>query len=417
VLGDAIARLLEASGDEVEREYYYNDAGRQMDLFALSVQARYLELAGRASEFPEEGYRGEYILEVAQAIRAEHGDAFADLPADERLQAVHDAGVKQMFAWIERTLDRFGVRFDTWFSERKLHDQHEIEAAVERLLASGHAYEADGAIWFRSTEYGDDKDRVMVRSNGVPTYFGADAAYVIDKFSRGFDRLIYVWGADHHGDVARVKGVAEALGYDPDAVELYIYQFVSFLRGGEPVKMSKRSGDLLTLDELLDEVGPDAARYTLLTRSHDSPIEFDILEVIKQSMENPVYYVQYAHARIASILRNASSKGVALEPVDGVDLSRLETEPELDLLRKIAELPEQVATAAGFRAPHRLTKYAEDLAATFHRFYTEARVLTDDAELTQARLWLATAAKQAVGNVLRLIGVGAPESMERVDQE
>jgi arginyl-tRNA synthetase len=268
-------------------------------------------------------------------------------------------------------------------------------------------------VWFRATSFGDDKDRVLIRSNGVPTYFAKDCAYLMDKFGRGFDHLIYVWGADHHGDVKRVKGAAEALGYDPSAVELFLYQFVSFLRGGKPVTLSKRSGDLLTLDELLDEVGPDAARYTLLTRSHDSPIEFDIEEVTRQTLDNPVYYVQYAHARVASVLRHAADRGVALHPVEDADLDRLAEEAELDLLRRLAAFPEQLQVSAAMRAPHRLTRYAEDLAADFHRFYTECRVVTDDAALTQARLWLATATKRVVANVLALIGVSAPESMER----
>ena len=413
VLGDAIANVLAAAGERVEREYYYNDTGRQMDLFALSVEARYLERLGRPAAFPEDGYHGEYVAEVAERLVSEQGDALADLPPEDRRARIHVDAVRLMFDWIEATLARFGIRFDTRFLERSLEESGAVDVAVQRLREAGHVYDHEGAVWFRATSFGDDKDRVLIRSNGVPTYFAKDCAYLMAKFGRGFDHLIYVWGADHHGDVKRVKGAAEALGYDPSAVELFLYQFVSFLRGGKPVTLSKRSGDLLTLDELLDEVGPDAARYTLLTRSHDSTIEFDIEEVTRQSLDNPVYYVQYAHARVASVLRHAADRGVELFPVEDADLDRLAEGAELDLLRRLAAFPEHLQVAAAMRAPHRLTRYAEDLAADFHRFYTECRVVTDDAALTQARLWLAAATKRVVANVLALIGVSAPESMVR----
>src|SRR6266545_4021189 len=268
----------------------------------------------------------------------------------------------------------------------------------------------------RSTQpFGDDKDRPLIRSNGTHTYFAADCAYVVDKFARGFDRMIYVWGADHHGDVVRVKGAARAMGFDPSALEMVIYQFVSFLRGGQPVKMSKRAGTFITLDELIDEVGTDAARFTLLMHSNDSPMNFDIEDVKRRSMDNPVYYVQYGHARIASILRNAEERGVSMKPIEEADLSLLSTDAELDLLRTIAEFPDLVLRAAELRGPHRLAHYAQQLAAGFHRFYTECRVITDDQPMTQARLWLSMGAKQAIANVLTLLGVSAPESMERID--
>jgi arginyl-tRNA synthetase len=270
-------------------------------------------------------------------------------------------------------------------------------------------------VWFRSTAYGDDKDRVVIRSNGVHTYFGADCAYLVDKFARGFDHVVYVWGADHHGDVARVRGAAQALGYDPEAVEIVLYQWVSFLRGGEPVAMSKRAGTFIALDELIDEVGADATRFHLLMFSNDATMSFDIESVKRQSMDNPVYYVQYGHARIASILRRAAERGVELGPIDAADLSLLAHETELDLLRTIADVPVEIARAAELRAPHRLTHAAQDLAARFHRFYTDCPVLSDDAALTQARLWLCVGAKQAIGNLLSLLGVSAPESMERAD--
>jgi arginyl-tRNA synthetase len=414
-IGDAIANVMHAAGWRVEREYYFNDAGHQMELFGASVEARYLELFGRAAEMPEDGYPGEYLVDVARDIAAAFGDSLVDLPEEERHERLLHEGAERVLAMIKNTLARFGVGFDVYFSERTLHDSGEIDEAVKLLREAGHAYEAEGAVFFRSTGFGDDKDRVLIRSNGAPTYFAADCAYVIDKFRRGFDHLIYVWGADHHGDVVRVKGAARALGYDPDAVEMILYQWVSLYRGGEAIGMSKRAGTFVTLDELLDEVGADATRFTLLSRSNDSSLDFDTEVVKRQSMDNPVYYVQYGHARIASVLRHAAERGVGLQPVEEADLSLLSTEAELDLLRVIAEMPEEVRQAADLRAPHRLTHHAQDLAARVHRFYTDCRVVTDDDALTQARLWLCAAAKQAIANVLALLGVSAPQSMERID--
>ena len=416
VLGDALARLLEAAGWTVEREYYFNDAGRQMDQFGLSLEARYLEALGRDSQMPEDGYFGSYITDLANDIVREHGDRFADLAAEDRLTRVMAEGARRVLDQIRATLDRFGVRFDVFFSEAELARKGEIAAAEQRLRDNGYAYEAEGAVWFRSTAFGDDKDRVIVRSTGAHTYFGADCAYLVDKFSRGFDRMVYVWGADHHGDVMRVKGAAEALGLDPDAVEIVLYQFVSFLRGGEPVKMSKRTGTFISLDELLDEVGADAARFTLLQFSNDSAMNFDIDVVKRQTMDNPVYYVQYGHARIASIVRKAVAAGITMGSLGDSDLSLLTSRPELDLLRALADTPGLIANAAAQRAPHRLTHAAVDLAATFHRFYTECRVLDpDEPALSLARLWLCTGTKQVIANLLSIIGVSAPASMERAD--
>jgi len=415
VIGDAIANVLDAAGYDVEREYYFNDAGRQMELFGASVEARYLQRFGLAAEVPPDGYHGAYIADVAEALAARHGDALVHLPPPERAARILQEGSALVLEQIKATLERFRVRFDRYLHERELHDSGEIARTVERLRAAGYAYEADGAVWFRATAFGDDKDRVLVRANGAPTYFAADCAYLVHKFSRGFDRLIYVWGADHHGDVVRVRGAAQALGYDPEAVEIVLYQFVTLYRGGELVRMSKRAGDIVTLDELLDEVGVDATRFTLLGRSNDSPIDFDIELVKRRSMDNPVYYVQYGHARIASILRHAAERGVRPRPIEEVDLGLLSTEAERDLLRAIAELPGRVAEAAELRAPHRLTYFAQELAARFHRFYTECRVVTDDEPLTQARLWLSVGTKQAIANVLGLLGVTAPEAMERLE--
>ena len=414
-LGDALARVLEAAGWTVEREYYFNDTGGQMDRFGASVEARYLQLIGREAEFPEDGYHGEYVIELARDILETEGPGLADLPPEERVARLQQEGANRVLEQIGRSLERFGVRFDSYLHERVLEERGEIGAAVERLRAAGYAYEADGAIWFRSTAFGDDKDRPLVRSNGRHTYFGADAAYVIDKFERGFDHLIYVWGADHHGQVVRLRGTAQALGYEPEHVEIVIYQWVSFLRDGVPLAMSKRAGTFVSLDELIDEVGTDAARFHLLMFSNDVTMKFDIEAVKRQTMENPVYYVQYGHARIASILRKAAERGVAIRPIEEADLSRLDDEAELDVLRALADVPSQIATAAETRGPHRLTHTAQDLAARFHRFYTECPVLSDDAELTQARLWLCRGTKQAIANLLGLLGVSAPEAMERSD--
>jgi arginyl-tRNA synthetase len=415
VIGDALARLFSFAGWTVEREYYFNDAGGQMDRFGASVEARYLQAVGGEAEVPEDGYHGTYIAELAADILATEGPGLADLEPHERFVRLREEGARRVLEWIRRTLERFGVSFDTFFHERLLAERGEILAAIERLRDHGHVYDAEGAVWFRATAFGDDKDRVLIRSKGAHTYFAADCAYILDKFGRGFDRLVYVLGADHHGNVARLKGAAEALGYDPEAMEFVIYQFVSFQRGGEPVPMSKRAGTFITLDELIDEVGADAARFTLLTYSNDSAMSFDIETVKRQSMDNPVYYVQYGHARIASILRKAERENVGMKPIEEADLSLLDQEAELDLLRAIAELPAQIAAAAEIRAPHRLVHSAQDLAARVHRFYTECRVVSDDEALTQSRLWLSTGAKQALAILLALLGVSAPASMERSD--
>ncbi len=415
VLGDAVARLLDAAGFTVEREYYFNDAGGQMDRFGASVEARYLQALGRAAEVPEDGYHGDYVTTYALDIVREHGDAIADLPSEERFVRLRTEGARRAMDGIRETLARFGVVFDTFVNEAALEEAGEITEAVERLRASGTVYEADGAVWFRSTDYGDDKDRIVIRSNGRHTYFAADCAYLIDKFRRGFDHFVYVWGADHHGDIARVKGAASALGFDPDRVELLIYQWVSFLRGDEPLPMSKRAGTFVSLDELIDEVGTDAARFHLLLFSNDHTMRFDIEEVARRSMDNPVYYVQYGHARIASIVRKAAEAGVQARPIEDVDLRLLTHETEADLLRALADMPDVLARAAELRAPHRVAHAAQDIAKRFHSFYTECRVVGEEEELTQARLWLCRAAQQVLANLLGILGVSAPERMDRVD--
>ncbi|HEV3475257.1 MAG TPA: arginine--tRNA ligase [Actinomycetota bacterium] len=415
-LGDGLARVLEAAGHRVQREYYVNDTGTQAALFGASVEARYLEHVGREGELPKEGYHGEYVKELAAQIAADLGDSLVEASPEERRARLAEEGMRRVLDGIRATVERFRIRFDDWVHESTLHAEGRVQETVQVLQDRDLAYEKDGAVWFRSTRFGDDKDRVLIRATGDPTYFAADCAYLRHKFDRGFDRLIYVWGADHHGTVPRLRGAAEALGYEVDRVEALLVQLVSLYRAGEPARMSKRTGDIVSLDELLDEVGTDAARYTLLSRSGDTALDFDIELVKRQSLDNPVYYVQYAHARIASLIRFAEDQGTSLVPLSEIAPEELVHETELDLLRKLADLPEQIRLAANLRAPYRLTRYAEELAADFHRFYTECRVVTDDPALTQARLHLSAATMRVIGNVLDLLGVTAPESMERLEQ-
>jgi arginyl-tRNA synthetase len=416
-VGDSLARVLEATGNIVEREYYVNDAGTQAELFAASVEARYLQRFGRDADLPEGGYRGAYVEELAAAIAADIGDSLGEVPTERLRARLGEEGMRRTLDGVRATLERMDVRIDRWTHQSTLEREGKVGEAVALLRERGLAYEAEGAVWFRAERFGDEKDRVLIRANGEPTYFAADCAYLRDKFDRGFERLIYVWGADHHGTVKRLQGAAEAYGYDVGRVEFIVYQLVNLHRAGEPVRMSRRRGEIITLDEVLDEVGPDAARYTLLTRSTDTPIDFDLELVKSQTLENPVYYVQYAHARIASLIRYAEEQGTPLVPLEKVAPEELVHETELDLLRKLADYPEQVRLAADLRAPYRLTKYAEELAADFHRFYTECRVVTEDASLTQARLHLSAATRQVIANVLSLLGVAAPESMERLEDE
>jgi arginyl-tRNA synthetase len=424
-LGDSMARVLEHVGYAVQREFYINDAGVQMDVFGASVAARYLELLGRPSEFPEEGYRGTYIADIAEELAAAQGEMLADLPLDELRVRCRELGYKLVIDnHLRSVLIEFGVDFDVWFSERSLHAVREdggteIEDAIARLTERGHIYELDGAIWFRSTTYGDDKDRVLRKSDGEYTYFAADIAYHWDKLDvRGFDRVIDIWGADHHGYVARMKAAVAALGHEGQ-LDVVIGQLVNLLRGGEPVRMSKRTGEMVTFEELLDDVGPDAARYWFLRRSTDQQVDFDIELARQQSAENPVYYVQYAHARICSILRKAADV-TDDEPVDEVaarliagdtDLSPLTDDAELALMRRLSEFADVVEIAGRELAPYKLTRYAEDLAATFHQFYTQCRVMTDEPDVRAARLYAVDATRSALRTVLGLLGVSAPERM------
>jgi arginyl-tRNA synthetase len=409
--GDALANLLAATGHKVEREYYINDAGGQYDQLGASVEAAYLQLLGRPAAPPADGYRGAYIAEAARDLEAELGDALADLDPQERRARITDWAFRRMLAGIRQTLARLGLEFDVFFFEHTLHETGAIAETIEDLRERGVIEDRDGAVWLRSSQFGDDKDRPLIRSNGAPTYFGADAAYYRDKRRRGFDRLIFLWGADHHGYVPRVRAVVRAFGDPDDTVEFHISQLVSLVRAGQPAKMSKRAGDIVTVDDLLDEVGKDAFRYTMLRFGLDTPIEFDVEAVTRQSMDNPVYYVQYAHARIASVIRQAAEVGFVPAPVEEADLGLLGHPMEAALLRQLAAYEELVVVAANQRAPHRLTRFAEDLAAAFHRFYAECRVLTDDHALSSARWWLLQSTRQVLANTLGLIGVSAPERM------
>jgi arginyl-tRNA synthetase len=392
--GDSLARILERNGYAPHREFYLNDRGVQMQLFAQSLLAR---KQGKA--VPDQGYQGEYVAEFA-----------AEMPDNADPLEWGYERVKQDVA---ETLERIRVHFDTWFSERSMVESGAIEATLEDLRAHGVVYEADGAVWLRTTEFGDDKDRVLVKSDGEPTYVLPDIAYHRDKFNRGFGLLIDVWGADHHGYMQRLKIGVQALGHEPDELEIILGQFVTLMRGGEEVKLSKRSGNVVTLSEVIDEVGPDAARLTFLLQSIDTKQLFDIDLVRSQAMENPVYYVQYAHARIASIERVAVERGVERQPLGEVDLSLLTHERELDVLRSLAELPDVVRLACVERAPHKVTTWVRELAGRFHGFYHDCYVMGTDVPppLTQARLWLVEAARVGLAIGLDLLGVSAPDSM------
>jgi arginyl-tRNA synthetase len=411
-LGDVLCNLLEAVGYEVSREFYLNDYGSQMEVFAMSVEARYMELAGCDVDFPADGYHGEYVVEIARHLFEEDGGHLANDGQAPRRAELGERAYALELARIKDSLEAFGVHFDTWFSERALHLNGFVNAQVEELLSKGLAYRHEGAVWMRTSAFGDDKDRVLVRNNGLPTYFAADIAYHMNKIGRGYQRLIDIWGADHHGYIARVRAALEAQGY-PEALEVILGQLVNLKRGGEPVRMSKRTGEMITFDELLEEVGRDVARYIFLTRSQDSALDFDITLAKEESMENPVYYVQYAHARICSILRFAKEQGVQVgEEVEELRTLRLlDKDEELDLCLKIFEFEELIRDATVDRAPHRITRYLEELAAAFHVFYNRHRVISDDALLTTARLFLVRCTRQVLLNGLAVLGVSAPERM------
>lgn len=409
--GSALVNLLRTAGYNVQAEYYINDAGNQMDNLAASVNARYLMHFGVPAEIPENGYHGHDIIETAEAIIAKDGDAYLKMPEEERLSYFKERAYAEKLAALRRDLAAFNVQYDNWFSERTLHPAA-IEDVCETLKQRGKAYEKEGALWLKSTEYGDDKDRVIIRDNGVPTYLAADIAYHKNKYERGFKRLINIWGADHHGYVARVKASMTALGYDADRLEVLLLQMVSLFRNGQPVKMSKRTGQAISLNELIEEVGADAARYFFIMRSLDTQLDFDLDLAKSHSNENPVYYIQYAHARIYSIYKQVMENGGTV-PEDWSDVAwdTLQAPQELELIKKMAAFPEEVQIAARERAPHRIAHFAHELASLFHNFYNHCRIIQDDKDLEKARLALVTAVRITIAGCLSILGVSAPEKM------
>ena len=409
-VGDTLANIMQAAGYEVGREYYVNDAGRQANLFGLSLLARYKELAGVATEFPEDGYPAPYVTELAEVMRQEVPDLLQK-PPEEQEAFCKKWGTDRMVNLQKADLAAFGVEFDVWFRERDLHGARKLQEVIDFLESKGLLYELDGAIWFSSTQFGDDKDRVVVKSDGVPTYITADMAYHWDKYQRGFDHLIDIWGPDHHGYIGRMHAAIQALGYDAGSFEVVILQLVNLLRRGEKVRMSKRAGEFVSMTELLEEVGKDAARYFFLMRAPDSHLDFDLALAAEQSQENPVYYVQYAHARICSILRQAEESSIQCPHVGDASLHLLQTEQELDLMKKLAQLPEEIILAAERRGPHHIARYSHELASCFHSFYTHCRVLGEDEALQGARLVLLQSTRRVLQVALGLLGVSAPEKM------
>lgn len=440
--GASLANVLRTAGYQVEREYYINDAGRQMDILAASVWLRYLELCGETLPFPANGYKGDYVLPIAQGLRDHEGSALqhpsaevlAGLPPDEpeggdrelyidalvtrarvllgeaAYRRVFDAGLNAILADIRDDLAEFGVSYDRWYSERSLSDSGALEAGLEALRNSRHTELRDGALWFRATDFGDEKDRVVVRENGVPTYFAADIAYHRDKYRRGFDRLIDLWGADHHGYVPRVKAALTALGEDADRLTVLLIQFAILYRGKEKISMSTRAGEFVTLRELRHEVGNDAARFFYVLRSHEQHLDFDLELAKSQSTDNPVYYVQYAHARVCSVFAQLAERGEAFDPA-AADLERLDSPHEEQLLVTLARYPETIEAAARQHAPHHIAHYLKELAQDFHAYYNAQTFLVTEAPVRNARLSLVAAVRQVLCNGLGLLGVSAPERM------
>ena len=411
VTGDAIAGLLEATGHAVTREYYVNDAGNQMEMLGASTWARYAALAGRAVPFPEDGYRGDYVRDVAAAILAEEGPGWLEAEPTVARAHLRDRAGAILLDEIRRDTALLGIRFDEFVSERALRETGVVADTLEALAAAGEVYEAEGARWFRSTDFGDDKDRPLVKTGGELTYFAADVAYHREKYRRGFGRIIDVWGADHHGHVPRMHAAMRALVLDPARLQVVLVQVVSLTRGGEPVRMGKRSGEFVTLREVVEEVGADATRFFLLMRKSDAQLDFDLDLAKQRTADNPVFYVQYAHARVASVLRTAAEAGLERPAVAAADPSRLEDPDELALIRSIAQFPEVVEASALELEPHRLIFFLMELAGDFHRYYNRSRIVGDDRELAAARLLLVANVQKVIRAGLIMLGISAPDSM------
>ncbi|WP_010197490.1 arginine--tRNA ligase [Bacillus sp. m3-13] len=409
-VGDSLCNVLDKAGYEVTREYYINDAGNQINNLALSVEARYFQALGQDKEMPEDGYHGKDIIGIGQAIADEFGDRFVNESEEDRRSFFREYGLKYEMKKLQQDLEEFRVRFDVWYSETSLYNNGKIDEALATLREQGHIYEEEGATWFRSTEFGDDKNRVLIKNDGSYTYLTPDIAYHQDKLKRGHDKLINIWGADHHGYIPRMKAAIEALGYGKDALEVEIIQLVHLFQNGEKMKMSKRTGKAVTMRDLMEEVGLDAVRYFFAMRSGDTHLDFDMDLAVSQSNENPVFYAQYAHARICSMLRQGEEQGLSLE--GNFALEHISSEKEIDLLKKLGEYPLAVAEAAEKRIPHRITNYTFELASALHSFYNAEKVLdADNMEKSKARLGLMKAVQITLQDALKLIGVSAPEKM------
>ncbi len=410
-VGDTLARVLSWAGFEVEKEYYINDVGRQMRILGQSVYLRAKELGGEKLDFPKDHYQGEYIRELARELLALEPDLLTK-PEEEAIEIAKNFAVEKILSGIRKDLEDFGVTYDSWFSEKSLYESSEVKKALDLLKEKGLLYEKEGALWFKAADFGDEKDRVVIRATGEPTYFASDIAYHHHKFlTRGYDQVVDIWGADHHGYIPRLKAAVKALGIEPERLQVILIQMVNLIEGGELKSMSTRAGEFVTLRELLDEVGRDATRFIFLTRRADSPLDFDVDLAKRQSQENPVYYVQYAHARLASIFRKAEEAQVELKPLTEIDFSLLNEPEDFTLLKLLDYFPDVIEGAALKREPHRLTFYLLDLATAFHNYYTKHRFLGEDKGLTQARLALAKALKQVIAQGLWLLGVSAPERM------
>lgn len=410
-LGDTLASVLDFAGYDVEREFYINDAGNQIEHFGRSLEARYFQLLGRDVIVPEEGYHGQDVLDTVKRFAAQYGDKYLEADPEARLRALVKFALAEKLGAIQKTLAEFNVNYDVWFSEQSLHDSGQVQRALDLLQERGCIYRHEDALWFKATDFGVEKDEVVVRNNGIPTYFAADIAYHLNKFERGFKWAINIWGADHHGHVPRMKAVVMALGYEPDNLQVVIMQLVRLFRGGEVVRMSKRTGQFITLEELVEEVGRDAARYFFVMRSADSHLEFDLDLAKSHSNDNPVYYVQYAHARICSILRQLAEQGGKMPRAFEVDLTLLTGEAELALARRLADFPEEINMAATQLAPHRMARYVHEVAGLLHSFYNGHRVITGDRAVSEARLILVNATRVVLRSTLKILGLSAPEKM------